>query len=135
MATIKLNDIARAVYEAEKDASVSERTKINENVIKLLSKHRMIKDSKRLLEKIKKIEDEEEGSLTATITTSRPLTEKSHTDIVHFLKHYYDVEKVEAKNEIDKKVIGGVKIEIGEDVLDLTIANKIHQLQTQLLKN
>ena len=135
MSTIKLNDIARAVYEAEKDASATLRTKINENVVKLLQKHRMIKDSKRLLEKIKKIEDEEEGNLTATVTTSRELAEKSHTDIIHFLKNYYKAEKVEIKSEIDKNVIGGAKIEVGEDVLDLTISNKIHQLQAKLLKN
>jgi F-type H+-transporting ATPase subunit delta len=134
MATIKLNDIARAIYEAQKDASASERTQINENVVKFLKKNRMMKDSKRLLEKIKKIEDEEEGNLTATITTSRPLKEKSHAEIIHFLKHYYEAERVEAKNVIDESVIGGVKIEVGEDILDLTLANRINKLQAQLLR-
>ncbi len=135
MATFKINDIARAVYDASKDASVAERAKINENVVKFLAKHRLMKESKRLLEKIRKIEDEEEGNLTATVTTSRVLHEKSHTDIIHFLKHYYDVDKVEIKSEIDKGVIGGAKIQVGEDVLDLTISNKIHQLQAKLLRN
>ncbi len=135
MAKLQIDTIAKAVYEASKDASPSVRTQINENVIKLLTRNRLMKEHKKLLKKIQELEDEGEGRLRAVVKSSRPLGEKSLADIIHFLKHYYDKEHVELEEKIDESLIAGIHLSTKDEVLDLTLSNRIHQLQTQLLKN
>lgn len=135
MAKLQIDTIAKAVYEASKDASPSVRTQINENVIKLLTRNRLMKEHKKLLNKIQALEDEAEGIMRAVVKSSRPLGEKSIADIVHFLKHYYNKTHVELEEKIDESLIAGIHLSTKDEVLDLTLSNRIHQLQTQLLKN
>jgi F0F1-type ATP synthase delta subunit len=41
---------------------------------------------------------------------------------------------VSLENKIDPKVIGGVRISFGDEIIDLTVKNKLKQLAQKLTK-
>lgn len=65
------------------------------------------------------------GKTEATVTTAIPLTDKIRTNI----RHQIGNQNIIINEVIDKKVIGGVRIESNEYYLDLTVRNRLNRLK------
>lgn len=71
--------------------------------------------------------EEEEKPLLAKITTIQPLTEDQKEDIIIKLENFYD-RKFVIEEKIDKGILGGIHIVVGDDVIDATIKGKLIEL-------
>ncbi|OGJ38891.1 MAG: hypothetical protein A2383_02745 [Candidatus Pacebacteria bacterium RIFOXYB1_FULL_39_46] len=71
--------------------------------------------------------------LKVIITTATTVSEKELGAFKKALVKKYD-QPIELELKTDPQVIGGVKVMVGSDVVDLTIANQLEQLKKQLLK-
>jgi F0F1-type ATP synthase delta subunit len=56
-------------------------------------------------------------------------------EIKEFIKDKYKANTVTIESNEDAKLLGGIKIEIGDDIIDTTLSNKINQLQNYLITN
>jgi F-type H+-transporting ATPase subunit delta len=73
---------------------------------------------------------EQRGRLTAaSITSARPLSENLETELKTALKKLVQVETVLLNNEVDKSVLGGVRIETPTRVWDSTVARQLRDLR------
>ncbi len=136
MATLKNNDIAYAIHYATVGKTGVELNNAVSNSAKFLSRHRLL--GKRLniiLDKLHEIQNKEAGIVEAKLKSKNKLSPVSLHEIKHFLEKRYKVDLIEVDEEIDKSLIGGVKIEVGEMIIDLTLRNQLNQLQKHLLKN
>ena len=66
-------------------------------------------------------------------SVARLKTETKH-HLMHSLKKRYDAKDVILNEALDEKLIAGIRIEVGDEVIDLTMRNKIKQLQEYLIK-
>ena len=55
--------------------------------------------------------------------------------LLEFIKKKYQAKEVILELKEDDKLLGGIKIEIGDEIIDMTLKNKIKKLQNYLLSS
>ncbi|MBP9802949.1 MAG: ATP synthase F1 subunit delta [Candidatus Pacebacteria bacterium] len=133
MANISYNEIARSIYEASLNKEVDQNT-FAKNVISFLNRRKLFSKSKIILKHLDKILNEDKGLLEVRLITAYPLIEKDKKSIANELKKIYQKNSVIFEERIDMRLIGGFRLEIGEEIIDLSISNKLQKLQKYLTK-
>ena len=132
MTVISNNDIARTIYEMSKDKAQAD---ISKNVVKFFFRKRLLSKSSEILSQLRKIINKEEGRIVAKVSSVERLDSKMKTSLEHALKKRYSAKEIVFFESINEKLLGGVKIEIGDEVIDLSVKNKIQKLQEYLIKS
>lgn len=135
MATISINNLAKAIYESSLNKDGNELDMVVKNTVKLLSDKHMLGKSKDLLDRLEKIVNKSEETIKAKISSKEDLSKKIINEIEEFIKERYKVKIAILEFEINDKLLGGIKIEVGDEVIDMTLKNKIHKLQNYLITN
>jgi len=134
MATLSNNDIAHAIYLVSKEKTHAELREINNKVIKFLVRRRLLSKSPDILERLNKIINHEAGRIVVKIQSARKLKEEIKKELITFLKKRYKMKEVILKEELDEKLLGGIRVEINDEIIDLTVKNKIKKLQEYLIR-
>lgn len=72
------------------------------------------------------------GFSQATVTTAVPLTEALKAQVQSFVERHSS-NKVQLIEKIDPSIIGGIKIQIGDRLLDYTVASQLKTLENSLI--
>jgi len=75
------------------------------------------------------------GIGTATVTTAFPIDAKLKAEFEQIVKGLSDKKQVELKTEVDKDMIGGFVLEVGDKQIDASIKNKLKALKVQFSQN
>ena len=132
MTTISNNDIAHAIYLASKGHSHEEQPIFLKNVIKFLVKKRLLSKTGDILLRLSKIINDHEGRITAKIWSAKKINETTNKELAQILTKRYSAKEINLIENLDEKLLGGFKIEVNDEVIDLTIKNKIRKLQEYL---
>jgi F-type H+-transporting ATPase subunit delta len=73
----------------------------------------------------------EHGRRVAEVRVAHPLTDADRQRLTDALSRQYDRE-VHLNVVVDPDVIGGIRVEIGDDVIDGTVSNRLHDARRQL---
>lgn len=133
MSTISINDLAYAIYESSKGKDGEALNEILNNTVLFLNKNYLINKKEELLLSLEKIIDKENGVIRVNITSSSKIKNKERDNIINFLKKKYKDKEIILIEKEDSKLLGGVKIQIEDEVTDLTIKNKLNQLENYLI--
>ena len=68
------------------------------------------------------------------ITTTYKLDEKTLDEVKKFAKKFSDKE-ISLKHNINKEIIGGFNLKIGDKMIDCTVSSKINNLRKKLINN
>jgi F-type H+-transporting ATPase subunit delta len=68
----------------------------------------------------------------ATVHTARALDDSERERLVTALSHQYD-RTVHLQVVVDPEVIGGLRVEIGDDVIDGTVTSRLEDAQRRLV--
>lgn len=82
-----------------------------------------------------KAADKIRNTLNITIISALPLDDKQVSSIVEKYKLLYHSTSANLLQEIDKSLIGGVKVKIGDKVVDGTITGRLQGLRKVLLES
>jgi len=134
MATISNNDIAQAIYLSSKDKSGHELSLWLQNVVNFLHRRRLFNKSKDILLKLNEIDNRERGVLMVKVNSAQKLHQKEKEEIEHLLKKRYRAQEILLEENLDEKLIGGIKIEVNNEIIDLTLKNRINKLQEYLTR-
>jgi F-type H+-transporting ATPase subunit delta len=135
MTAISNNEIARAIFSLSKGKSHSEQLDISKKAVNFLFRKRMLSKSGEILSQLGKIVNQDEGRIIAKVSSVEPLKHQMKTNLEHALKKRYGAEHVVLTESIDPSLIGGLKVEVNNEVIDLSIKNKIKKLQEHLTKS
>ncbi|MCX6752354.1 MAG: ATP synthase F1 subunit delta [Candidatus Nomurabacteria bacterium] len=141
MTIISNNDIARAVYLVLKGSDLEVlpplggKTSKYSKVVRFLFKKRLLSKTSEILSRLGKIINEEEGRTVARVSSAEKLDQQNKIKLEHFLKKRYSAKEVVLSENLDKKLLGGLKIEANNEVIDLSVKNKIEKLQEYLTKS
>ena len=133
MATISTNNLARAIYESSLGKSGSELDMVAKNIVEIISRKHLIGKSKEIITSLEKIIDKNEEVVRAKISSRIKLEKKIIDEIEDFIKKRYKAKNTVLEFEVDEKLIGGIKIEIGDEIIDTTLKNKIKKLENYLI--
>ncbi len=135
MTILSNNDIARAIYLSAKGKSPAEMHDLHKKIINFLVRRRLISKTPSVLGALEKIINSEHGIVLANVSTAERLSSKIKNNLVHFLKKRYSAKEVTLNHILDKKLLGGMRVEVNDEVIDLSVRNKIRQLQGHLTRN
>jgi len=132
MSVLSNNDIALAIFQTLKDKNAHEQQVFLPRIVEFLHKRRLLSRVKDILAKLNKIMNQESETLESNLWSALILSEDDKKDIVNFLKKRHEVKHVIFNENVDEKLLGGYKIEANDEIIDLTVKNKIKKLQEYL---
>lgn len=98
----------------------------------LIEKDRILYLREKLNE-MEKIHLERHNTLTGIVKTAIALTDNEYNTLKVKLENKYD-KKILLHREIDKSVIGGVYVRVGNTVIDGTIKSRLDEMKALMLK-
>ncbi len=127
-----MNKISRrnlARYGAAQLLTGTSAGRLAKQLVSVLNDDKRIAEVEQLLADID-YELESCGKLaTAEVTTAHDLSTKLRSEINHLIKQSTKVEAVELDETIDKKVIGGIRLQTATRVWDKTVARQLNQIR------
>jgi len=135
MANISINNLARAIHESSKGKEGVDLDDISKKAVNLITKKHLLSKSKEILTQLKKIMDKDEGNVRAKISSKIKIDKKTVDEIEEFIKKRYKAKNAILEFKIDEKLLGGIKLEIEDEILDTTLKNRIKKLQNYLITN
>lgn len=135
MANISIKNIARAIYESSSLKEGAELDIVSKKAVSLISKKHLMSKSKEILNQLEKISDKSDGVIRAKISSRIKIDKKIVDEIEDFIKKKYKAKNTVLEFMVDEKLLGGIIIQVGDEIIDTTIKNKIKKLQNYLIKN
>ena len=133
MAKISNQDIANSIHQTLKDKTGSAYSLALKNIVNFLARRRLFSQAPEIFNRLQRIVDQEQGAIRAKVSSAKPLGTRLKHDLIKILERRYKAKEIIFNEEIDEKLIGGFKFEVGDEVIDLSIKNKIKKL-TEYLK-
>ncbi|MBI2476441.1 MAG: ATP synthase F1 subunit delta [Candidatus Taylorbacteria bacterium] len=135
MAKISTKNVAQAIYISAKDKNGAELEHTLGNVVEFLAKKNLLGKAPEILKRLEEIHNAREHIVRAKVSSKSELGKHAADELKRALKHRYKAEEIILDLSEDKTLLGGLKIEAKDEVIDLSLKNKLQQLQTHLLTN
>ena len=128
------NNIAQAIYLGSKDKKGHELNLYAKEAVKFLNKKRLLSKAENILIKLNEIVDKEEKIVPATVASANKLSPHAKHDLMRILAKRYNAKEVELSEILDERLLGGLKVEVGGELIDLTLRNRINKLKEYLIE-
>ena len=86
-----------------------------------------------IAEQFEELKHEHEKILRARITSAQPLSDQQRDDIVTALEKRYG-KKVEADLDVDPQLLGGARVQIGDQVIHASVRDALAQMAAALTR-
>ena len=127
--------IAEAIYQTAKNKSGVQLEQAIKMSVEFLAKKNLLSKGPEILKYMEHFFDAENNIVRAKVSSKNPLTKTETGKIESLLTARYKTKTPAIEWKEDKTLIGGVRIEAKDEVIDLSLKNKVNQLQTYLLTN
>lgn len=134
MAKISPNKIAYAIYEATLGKSGSELSAMLKNSVKLMKNKKLLNKSDDILKALEKLIDKKEGRIRMKVISAKALDKNQKDRIESEIKVKYKAKEVKSEYIEDKEKLGGIRVEVGDEVTDDTWRNSLLKLEKELIK-
>ena len=84
-------------------------------------------------EQFDELKREQEKVVRARITSAQPLTDSQRADIVGALERRYG-KKVEAELDVDASLLGGARVQVGDQVIHASVRDALAQMAAALTR-
>jgi len=135
MSTISIKNLANAIYESSLNKEGISLDEVIENSAKLIKDKNLLNKSEQILSSLEKIIDKKEGIIRVKVSSRTKITDKESKEIIEFIKKRFEAKEVILEIKEDISLLGGIKIETGDEIIDTTLRNKLNQLQNYLITN
>ncbi|OGI94535.1 hypothetical protein A3A03_02450 [Candidatus Nomurabacteria bacterium RIFCSPLOWO2_01_FULL_40_18] len=129
MPKISPQNIAEAIYEATEGKSGASLAETARNSVQMLHRKRMLGKSDEVVKALQNILDKKTGTIRAKITTAKKISPEQRNKIEHEVKEKYKAKQVASEFFEKGKLLGGMRVEVGDEVLDTSYKNKLKQLE------
>ena len=86
-----------------------------------------------IAEQFDELKREHERVLRAHITSAQPLTDDQRTEIISTLEKRYG-RKIEAELDVDPTLLGGARVQIGDQVIHASVRDALAQMAAALAR-
>ncbi|MDQ2923601.1 MAG: ATP synthase F1 subunit delta, partial [Candidatus Dormibacteraeota bacterium] len=101
------------------------------NLAKLLIESKRVREINAILDEYERLADEAAGRVRATVTTAIELTPRDRERVAGELSKRIGKE-VKLQVEVDPKILGGLKLQYGDHLVDASVATRLEQLRRRL---
>jgi F0F1-type ATP synthase delta subunit len=139
-------NIAKAIYLILENKKGEELINTHKLILKFLAKKNLLNKTKEILKNLEKIIFEKNDILNIKVFSAQKLNEENKKEIIKFLSskklsskgQTLGIQKgltlgtfteIRLEEKIDQKLLGGIRLENDNDIIDLSLKNKIQQLE------
>ncbi|RQH06095.1 F0F1 ATP synthase subunit delta [Paraburkholderia dinghuensis] len=101
------------------------------NLVQMLLANRRLELLPEIREQFEALKNAKEGAADALIVSAFPLEGAQLNDLVASLEHKFK-RKLKPTVEVDKSLIGGVRVTVGDEVLDTSVRARLASMQVAL---
>jgi len=101
------------------------------NLVRLLIESRRVDQIAAIAAEYDRLVDEAAGRVSATITTAVPLSDDERQHLAAELSRKLG-EEVRVDAVVDPRIIGGLKLQYGDHLVDVSVATRLQQLRRRL---
>jgi len=131
---ISPKNIAEAVYGATEGKSGQELAVILKRSVQILKEKRMLGKSDEVLDALQNIFDKKTGTIRAKITTAESIKSQEKRKLEKEIKEKYKAQNILSEFFEKEELLGGMRIEIGDEILDDTYRRKLQELEKFLMQ-
>lgn len=131
---ITINQYAKTLFEVTENKSAQEVDEAVLNFAQIVRKNRQSKLFPKILENFSTIWNSANKIVEVDVTSKEKLGVESENKIVEYIKKKYKAETVVINNKIDKNIIGGIILKVGDEVMDQSIKGQLKKLRNNLIK-
>jgi|SRR5699024_1714115 len=102
------------------------------NTLKLLVERQRIELAPSIIENFIQLVNDEQGIAEVVVQSVRELSETEKKDLEGKLASRFDKKAVHITNVVNRDLLGGLHIRIGNTIIDGTIVNKLHRIERQI---
>jgi len=135
MSKLRKKDLALALHESTDGKDKKSVTKSIGNLVKMLVQNNILSDSDEIIRKYIQVYNKDKHIVDATVFSTISLDENQIEQIKKVIKKQLLVSEVEVTNIIDKELIGGLRIQVEDLVMDASIHTQLKQLEQHLIKH
>lgn len=134
MAKISPKNIAEAIYEMTENKSEQDLVAVLKRSAQILKDKRMLGKSDEVLIALQNIFDKKTGTIRMKVTTAKSLELDGRSKLEKEIKERYKAQNIISEFFEKEELLGGIKIEVGDEVLDSTYRNKLQKLEKFLIQ-
>ncbi len=108
-----------------------DQDKVLDNFAKILAENNDLRMYETIAEEFHRLELQKKGIKPVEVTTAHPLNQHNEKEIVDELNKLVSG-KVEIKKKVDESLIGGVIIQMEDQIIDASVKNHLEQLKKNL---
>lgn len=135
MASISINNLANAIYESSLGKEGNSLNDILAKSVIFIRDKNLIGKKEEILHALENIVNKKEGIIKAKVITKSKVDKNVEREIEEFIKDKYKAKEVHLELKVENEVLGGIRIEVEDNIIDMTLSNKLHQLQNYLITN
>lgn len=110
-------------------------SKTTANFLRVLLKNNRLTEISSINEKLDSVLDERAGVISATVTSSRELSDSERDEMKANLAKVTGGKEIRLNFEIDETVIGGAITRVGSTVYDGSVKSQLELLKEQMIKS
>lgn len=134
MTKISPKNIAEAVYEVTKGKSGQSLVVALKRSAQMLRDRRMLGKSDEVIGALQNIFDKKTGTVRMKVTTAKSLGHQERSKLQNEIKEKYKAQIVVGEFFEKPELLGGIRVEIGDEVLNNTYRNKLNKLGNFLMQ-
>jgi len=119
---------ALALLESTKGLSDKKLTEVLKNFVQIVAGDHKLKQMPKIISEFTRLAKKEQGIQEIKIKSARKLDEKT----VEKIKNIFG-KNTEATTEIEKEILGGIKIKTGDKILDVSLKTQLNKLKQTLI--
>jgi F-type H+-transporting ATPase subunit delta len=101
------------------------------SLVDMLAENHRLAAVPQIAEQFRALKDEAEGKVEAVVSSAFPLEGEALDSLLQALERKYG-RKLHATVEIDPSLIGGVRVAVGDEVLDTSVRARLEQMKVAL---
>ena len=134
MSKISPKNLASAIYSATEGKSGSALAQAVKKSAEMLRDKRMLGKGDEVLKSLQQLIDKKEETIRMKIIGAKKLSSTEEKKIEHEVKDRYKARHIVSEFIEDKEMLGGYRVEVGEEVWDSTWRTGLKKLEKALVK-
>jgi F-type H+-transporting ATPase subunit delta len=124
---------AQALFDSLSESNPKDHDAVLDNFVKLLAENNDLRMFDDISQEFHKLDLAKKGIKQVEVSTAHPISHDTEKEIIKELNKLVKGD-FELKKKIDEQLLGGVVIQMDDQVLDASIKNNLEQLKQDLTK-
>ena len=130
----RTKELAQVLLDTTEGVAPAEQAAALKGFVEYLARKRALGAADAIMAQYQSLYNAKHGIVEATVTLVSRLPDPALRELQEALQRRHAAREVRITQKVDARILGGMKIQVGDEVSDSSLQNSLDQLQAALLK-